>query len=160
DGYGQTASSVQACTPPTGYVPSPGDCNDDNDAVHPGATESCANQVDDDCDGSINEACGCTVGETYACGPFDESGTPLLDAQDQPLTEGACSRGTQDCSEGVLGTCQGYVAPQPEDCNTPVDDDCDGSVNEDDAVDNLRTWYQDADEDGFGDSAVSVTSCV
>src|SRR5690606_27133074 len=71
-----------------------------------------------------------------------------------------CSRGTQDCSEGVLGTCQGYVAPQPEDCNTPVDDDCDGSVNEDDAVDNLRTWYQDADEDGFGDSAVSVTSCV
>ena len=33
------------------------DCNDANTAVHPGATETCGNRVDDDCDGQVDEGC-------------------------------------------------------------------------------------------------------
>lgn len=42
------------------------DCNDDNPAVNPGATEDCANTIDDDCDGLVDgddvEDCPAEVG--------------------------------------------------------------------------------------------------
>ncbi|MDP2314463.1 MAG: putative metal-binding motif-containing protein [Pseudomonadota bacterium] len=44
-----------------------------------------------------------------------------------------------------------------EACNT-VDDDCDGVVDESDAID-LSTWYLDADGDGYGTAADSLAAC-
>jgi MYXO-CTERM domain-containing protein len=40
-----------------------------------------------------------------------------------------------------------------------IDNDCDGTVDDDAAVD-AATWYADADDDGYGDAASSSTSCV
>jgi len=56
DGYGDSTSSVTACTQAPGYVALEGDCNDGDPAVHPGAADIC-DGVDTDCDGqlSINE---------------------------------------------------------------------------------------------------------
>jgi alpha-tubulin suppressor-like RCC1 family protein len=54
DGYGNAAVSTLACSQPSGYVSSSGDCNDTNASVKPGATEVC-NGVDDNCNGSIDE---------------------------------------------------------------------------------------------------------
>lgn len=52
DGYGSGAA-VNVCPPGPGFVLINGDCNDANNAIHPGATEIC-NNVDDDCDGVID----------------------------------------------------------------------------------------------------------
>ena len=38
------------------------------------------------------------------------------------------------------------------------DDDCDGEIDEDAAVD-VATWYADSDGDGFGDSSTSEEGC-
>ncbi len=43
-------------------------------------------------------------------------------------------------------------------CNT-IDDDCDGSIDESDAID-ATTWYQDVDQDGYGNAAATVTRCA
>jgi hypothetical protein len=54
DGFGNLAVTMFACSQPEGYVSNSTDCNDNNDDVHPGATEIC-NDIDDDCDGSVDE---------------------------------------------------------------------------------------------------------
>ena len=38
-----------------GYSTCDGDCDDTRSAIHPGATESCGDGTDDDCDGIIDE---------------------------------------------------------------------------------------------------------
>jgi hypothetical protein len=56
DGDGYYISTQSACTTPgVGYtqtVIAGGDCNDNNAAIHPGATDICANGIDEDCNGS------------------------------------------------------------------------------------------------------------
>jgi alpha-tubulin suppressor-like RCC1 family protein len=117
-GVGICASGTQICnTLGTGYGP----CADE---VLP-ALETCTTQVDDDCDGQVNESgdgCVCVPGTTEACysGPTGTAGA------------GICKQGTRFCNE--YGTdwssCEGEVLPKIETCTTPVDDDCDGTVNE------------------------------
>ncbi|APR84777.1 Tryptophan synthase alpha chain [Minicystis rosea] len=90
--------------------------------------ETCTNAVDDDCDGQVNEegvGCVCIPGTTQACysGP---AGTQNV---------GVCKGGVATCNaQGTaFGACMGEVLPSPETCNTAVDDDCDGQVNEEGA---------------------------
>lgn len=54
DGYGDGAAALSACDAPAGYLSTPGDCDPADAAVSPGATEVCANGVDDDCDGFVD----------------------------------------------------------------------------------------------------------
>jgi hypothetical protein len=91
-------------------------------------TETCETPIDDDCDGMVNEdgaGCSCTPGAVESCygGPV---GTENI---------GACKGGMRMClPNGTgFGPCDGQVLPAIETCATPVDDDCDGMVNEDGA---------------------------
>jgi hypothetical protein len=66
--------------------------------------------------GSGGGAATCEPMTTEACygGPAGTQGV------------GACVGGTRTCSaEGTFGPCVGEVVPSPEDCATPMDEDCD-----------------------------------
>jgi hypothetical protein len=78
---------------------------------------------------------------------------------------GSCEDGDGD---GFLGSiCGGddcddadaAVFPGADEWCNGVDDDCDGAVDEDDALD-ADTWYQDADGDDFGDAAAPLAACA
>jgi putative metal-binding protein len=85
-------------------------------------TESCATTGDENCNGQVNEGCPCAPNSTSSCysGPAGTQGV------------GACHGGTQTCNaQGTAyGPCVGEITPQPETCNTPIDDDCNGQTNE------------------------------
>ena len=57
DGYGVSTTSIVSCTATAGYVLSSTDCNDNVAAISPGASESCLNLIDDNCDGLVNVGC-------------------------------------------------------------------------------------------------------
>ena len=55
DNYGDPDSSIYSCVgPPPGYVAAGGDCNDNDNSVHPNAPEVC-DGVDNNCNGQIDE---------------------------------------------------------------------------------------------------------
>jgi len=57
DGYGLESETLQSCTHPHGYSAYAGDCNDDNPAYHPGASETdCTDPEDYNCDGVVDYA--------------------------------------------------------------------------------------------------------
>jgi hypothetical protein len=56
DGFGADAGSVEACSPPSGYVAAGGDCDDADATVSPAEPEVCdAADVDEDCDGAADD---------------------------------------------------------------------------------------------------------
>jgi hypothetical protein len=86
---------------------------------------------------------------------------------DDGFSTGACTVGTGACEASGQYVCVDDDtaecsvtpgAPTDEVCADGVDNDCDGAVDEDDAVD-ASSWFADGDGDGFGDAAVSVTAC-
>jgi hypothetical protein len=87
--------------------------------------ETCANTIDDDCDGQINESgagCTCPPGAMVMC----YSGTAGT------AGVGACQSGKALCNAmgTALGPCTGEITPTPEACLSPTDSDCDGLTNE------------------------------
>ncbi|WP_437496176.1 MopE-related protein [Sorangium sp. So ce1099] len=118
EGVGRCAGGTARCDAlGTGFGPCEGE-------VVP-APETCATPVDDDCDGQTNEegaGCACLPDAVVPCysGPAGTEGV------------GRCVGGTARCrSDGTqLGPCVGEVLPATETCLTPIDDDCDGQVNE------------------------------
>jgi Concanavalin A-like lectin/glucanases superfamily/Putative metal-binding motif/CARDB len=60
DGFGNTLIDSIASAPPVGYVLDNTDCNDNNPAIHPNATEICGNGMDEDCNGS-DGSCGASL---------------------------------------------------------------------------------------------------
>lgn len=119
----------------------PEDCDDHDPERHPGADESCATAVDDDCDGTANEpdASGCVVG--YVDGDGDGIGGAPTDcvcvATGVP-TGGDCDDADPERFPGADERCDG------------IDQDCDADLDEA-AVDAVTSW-PDLDSDGFGDA--------
>ena len=72
----------------------------------------------------------------------------------------------QDCeepegyvmAEGDCDDAEPEVNPSADELCNGFDDDCDGSLDEDDALD-ASTWYLDADGDGYGVDTTTTTAC-
>jgi len=74
DGYGSEVTTETCDSLGAGYTLVPGDCDDQNDAVYPGATEIIDNGIDENCDGMDNYAGlaeGLTWGVTIAPNPSE-----------------------------------------------------------------------------------------
>ncbi len=148
DGYGALGSPTAACSQPSGHVSDSTDCDDTVFAVNPAATEEC-DSIDNDCDGTIDEPDAVDAPTWYA--DVDSDGYGALSASSRACSEpsGYVSDST-DCNDG-----DSAVNPAATELCDSIDNDCDGSTDEDDASD-AATWYADSDSDGYG--ALSVTS--
>ncbi len=90
-----------------GYQVGTEDCNDLNPSIHPGATEVCDNNIDEDCDGLTDENCA--------------------EDHDQDNDGHDAEPWGDDCNDNNASVHPGAA----EICNN-VDDDCDGLTDEDD----------------------------
>ena len=152
DGHG-SSTTAEACDAPTGFVSEDTDCDDTDAAVNPDATEVC-NDLDDDCNGLVDdEDGGLSDAELWY---IDYDGDGYGDAS---FTTEACDQpsgyvdNTDDCDD----TDEDIWPGADEYCND-TDDDCDGDIDEDSALD-VTTWYEDADGDSYGNAAVSDDEC-
>ncbi|MFH1466857.1 MAG: MopE-related protein [Pseudomonadota bacterium] len=158
----------------TSGVPSGGtagtDCDDADPAVNPAATEIC-NAIDDDCDGAVDEGSSADAITWYADADGDGWGDESVIDVECAVPAGYVgardygSDGTDDfdCDDDEPTTYPGA----DEHCFDGEDDDCDGVVDEPDAVDAI-TFYRDYDGDEFGccdptldyrGEPVELTSC-
>ena len=130
DEYGQDGISIEACSAPTGYAALGGDCDDADPAFNPGATESCDEAVDYNCDGSV----------AYA----DADGDGWAACQDCDDTAAAVNAAAEEVCNGFDDDCDGDI------------DDADADVD----ASTGTVWYADADSDSYGDSASASWACV
>ena len=148
DGYGAGTPTV-ACTALAGTVATDGDCDDTIADVYPGADEHC-DRTDEDCDGTTdNDAVDASTWYIDADGDrYGDADVSVISCQ---APRGYVADAT-DCDDG-----EAVISPSGTEVCDDVDQDCDGTVDED-AVD-APTWYADSDADGYGDPDVSVVGC-
>jgi hypothetical protein len=151
DGYGDSTDSVRSCSQPSGYVLDDSDCDDADGAVNPAADEVC-DGFDNDCDGSTDENTAVDAPTWYADSDTDGYGDPSVSVVDctQPRDYVADDN---DCDDT-----DGAVNPAATEVCDGIDNDCDGSIDENDAAD-AETWYADADGDGYGDAGGASEAC-
>ncbi|MEC7987435.1 MAG: MopE-related protein [Myxococcota bacterium] len=151
DGYGDNNETLASCNQPTGYLSDNNDCDDEDNDTHPGATEYCDGE-DNDCDDVIDESDAADSQTWYT----DADGDGFGDANTSEQSCDAPSNGVlnaDDCND----TTSDISPDADEQCDT-VDNDCDGSVDESDAIDQ-SAWYEDGDGDGYGDVSTLTIAC-
>ena len=134
DGFGNPADSVVACVAPVGYVGNNLDCDDENAAINPDATEILDNEIDENCNGQIDED---STDDT------DEDGDGIPDSIDNCLGIANPNQIDED-GDGVGAAC-----------------DCDDSeLIGFNCSDGCLTFFADNDGDGFGNPNIIRIACT
>ena len=94
DGYG-AGGAVLRCDVTVGLVALAGDCDDGSAGVRPGATETCADTVDTNCDGTV--------------GRVDDDGDGYAACEECDDTTGGVSPAAAETCNGVDDDCDGTV---------------------------------------------------
>ena len=149
DGYGAGATIGAGCDAPAGTAFVAADCDDTDAARSPGEPEVC-NDIDDDCSGYVDDEPNDGV-VYYADRDGDTFGDPASAAPSCVQPEGYLLDGT-DCDDTDAASFPGAT----EVCDLE-DNDCDGAV--DDGATDERTYYGDADGDGYGVPGTTVSAC-
>ena len=159
DGFGDPAALVASCEDAPGLVLDDTDCDDDDDQVHPEATEVC-DDVDNNCDGLTDDddpALDLSTATTwYRDLDGDGHGNP---GDSREACQGAADEASagNDCDDG-----DATVSPSAQEVCGGGDEDCDELVDdEDDSIDpgSLQSSFYDTDGDGYGNAA-AADACV
>ncbi len=152
DGFGDPGVSERTCEPRSdAWVADGTDCDDVDGDAYPGGVEVCDGS-DNDCDGAVDEGSDQTP-PWYAdldrdgFGDADDVVRACFPPADYIDEAGDCDDADPAVFPGAVEVCNG------------VDDDCDGTVDEDGAVDGTPT-YLDSDGDGRGDPETRVLMCA
>ena len=142
DGYGsETAGFIQVCVAPNGYSAKSGDCDETAADIHPGASETIADGVDQDCDGG--DRCYADADDD---GFRPDSASTVasvdLDCLDSGEADGTAPVG--DCDDGDATTFVGAAEVVAD----GIDQDCDGG----------DLCFMDGDNDGFRPDSTSTVA--
>ncbi|MBX2798607.1 MAG: putative metal-binding motif-containing protein [Myxococcales bacterium] len=150
DSYGDPAMPTVACHAPEGFVEDDSDCDDTDDATHPGASERC-DGVDNDCDRALDEDLSLLTWYEDADGDGHGSLTS---------TERACGRPDgYTPSSGDCDDTDPSVHPDADEICNGIDDNCADGIDDADPRVVLLTWYVDVDGDGYGADGSSLQAC-
>ncbi len=176
DGYGNVEITTDACIAPNGFVSNFDDCDDNNADLNAGAIEIC-NGIDDNCDGESDEyvmntyyldadqdgfgnlnemMMSCDLPTGYVINSDDCDDNLILYADVDLDGFGgsnldACGlEHSDDCDDS-----SNLINPDGFEVCNEVDDNCDGSVDE-----NVQSiFYADADLDGYGNVDSPIYAC-
>ncbi len=150
DGFGDDSQPLSVCDPDIHVSEIGGDCNDQDPSITPNAFEVC-DGVDNDCDGQIdNEAVDARP--WYEDQDEDGYGNPEVSTRSCEEVSGYVDNNT-DCND-----LNATISPSAQESCDGKDNDCDGQIDEADAID-ISIWYADDDEDGFGDVNAPSIAC-
>ena len=122
------------------------DCDDLDASVNPGADEMC-DGLDNNCDGFVDEGVLTTF---YVDSDEDGFGDSEIYLEACEAPERYVENGS-DCNDREYS-----VYPGAEDICDGLDNDCNGTIDDDLS----ETFYVDADGDGFGDPNQAVEACM
>ncbi len=195
DGFG-TGNATNDCQPPSAnHVTQNGDCNDNDSAIHPNATEICDN-IDNNCNSQIDEglqttfyedsdadgfgnpnstsqACNTPTGyvsDNTDCNDNDANEFPNQtwhkdadgDGYGDGTSQTACTRPTNHFLSSELTQISGDCNDNDSAIHPNATEVCDGIDNNCNAQTDeglLSTFYEDADNDGFGNASSSTQAC-
>lgn len=150
DGFGDSSDSILVCGnySPSGFVPQPGDCDDEDVSVFPGATELC-DDLDNDCNGVSDD----NMMPVYYYLDNDQDGFGSIDSL-LIICDGTVPPGYEaqagDCNDDDVA-----IYPNALEICNQTDDDCDNQI--DNGLGQF-TYYLDNDDDGYGGD-ISITTC-
>jgi hypothetical protein len=152
DGRGDPNVSIDACSPPDGYVALPDDCDDTEPLAWSNAAERC-DGVDNDCDGTTDGPDSVDALVLFVDDDGDTYGIPGSPVRDCAVSDGLTDNAL-DCDDTTSA-----ISPDAVEVCDGVDNDCSGLVD-DVGPGEATVWTLDLDGDGYGADGTELAACT